>query len=45
MLSAVPQKVYRFAFAALVSLLLLLNILLASPVFAGGDCPVTGGCG
>jgi len=45
MLSAVPQKVYRFAFFALVSLLLLLNILLASPVFAGGECPGAGGCG
>ena len=45
MLSAVPQKVYRFAFAALVSFLVLLNILLASPVFAGGQCPGAGSCG
>ena len=45
MLSAVSQKVYRFTFAALVSLLLLLNLLLASPVFAGGQCPGAGSCG
>jgi len=44
MLSAVSQKVFRFAFAALVSMLVLLNILLASPVLAG-NCPATGSCG
>lgn len=44
MLSAVRQKVYRFAFAALVSFLVLLNILLASPVFAG-DCAGGSSCG
>jgi hypothetical protein len=44
MLSAVPQKVYRFAFSALVSFLVLLNILLASPVLAG-DCAGGSSCG
>lgn len=44
MLSAVRQKVYRFALAALVSFLVLLNILIASPVFAG-DCAGGSSCG
>ena len=44
MLSAVCQKVFVIVFAALVSFLVLLNILLASPVFAG-DCAGGSSCG
>jgi hypothetical protein len=43
MLSAIRQKVLWFAFTALLSFLVLLNVLLASPVLAG-NCGGTTSC-